>query len=117
MKKRILRVNQLIQKELSNILLREIEFPLSTLVTVTRVEVSPDFNLAKVYISCLPEKNSSLILRTLKNQIYHLQQELNKRLTMKIVPRIEFVEEFKTKEAGKIEELLERIKKLKQETK
>jgi len=111
MKKRILQVNQLIQRELSRILLREIEFPSGCLVTVTRVEVSPDLSEAKVYVSCLPEEKNAQVLKILENRVYDLQQELNKRLTMKKTPRIKFIQEKKTKEAGRIEELLEKIKK------
>ena len=111
MSKRILRVNQLIQKELSKILLREVEFPSGVLVTITRVEASSNLNEAKIYISCLPEDKTPEVFQLLKRQVYHIQQILNKRLEMKVVPKIRFVGELKTKEAGRIEELLERIKK------
>lgn len=111
MSKRILRVNQLIQKELSKIILREIDFPPRVLVTLTRVETSLDLNEVKVYVSCLPEKESQKTLSILERETYHLQKILDKRLKMKIIPKIKFVEEFKTREAGEIEELLEKIKK------
>jgi len=42
MAERIPRVNQLIQEELGKILHREIEFPEDVLVTITRVEASPN---------------------------------------------------------------------------
>ncbi len=108
--KRIQRVNQLIKKELSQILLREIEFPRDVLVTVTRVETSADLNQTKVFISALPENQSEKVLSLLNRQIYEIQQELNKRLKMKFIPKIEFWEEKRTKEAGEIEEILEEIK-------
>jgi len=54
MNKRILRINSLIRDELSNILLREVEFPDGVLATITRVEVSDDLFNASVYISVLP---------------------------------------------------------------
>ena len=111
MSKRIQRVNQLIKKELSQILLREVEFPSGVLVTVTRVESSFDLNQAKVYISCLPEEKTPIVFQILNRRIYELQQELNHRLRMRPIPRIKFVEEKETKEAGKIEEILEELKK------
>jgi len=109
--KRILRVNQLIQKELSQIILREIEFPKDLLVTITRVETSPNLAETRVYISSLPEDKSEIALNSLNSQIYEVQQKLNKRLKMKIVPRIIFKMEMKTKEAGRVEEILEKIKR------
>lgn len=111
MTKRFQRVNQLIKKELSQILLREIEFPQGVLATVTRVESSSNLIQAKVFISCLPEEKASQVLRILNRQIYQLQQRINKRLRMRPIPKIEFVEEKKTKEAGRIEEILEGLKK------
>jgi len=111
MSKRIQRVNQLIKKELGQILLREIEFPRDVLVTITRVETSVDLNQARVFLSCFPENKSDLIFKILNRQIYGIQQILNRRLKMKFIPRIEFREERKTREAGKIEEILEELKK------
>jgi len=109
--KRIQRVNQLIKKELSQILLREVEFPAGVLMTVTRVESALNLNQAKVYISCLPEEKTSMVFQILNRRIYELQQELNHRLRMRPIPRIKFVEEKETAEAGKIEEILEKLKK------
>ena len=111
MSKRIPRVNQLIKKELSQIVLKEIEFPKGVLVTVTRVETSLDLNQAKVFISSLPESHTERVLSILNRQIYFIQQKLNKRLKMKFIPKIEFREEKKTREAGEVEGILERLKK------
>ena len=111
MPKRIPRVNQLIKKELSQIVLKEIEFPKGVLVTVTRVEASLDLNQAKVFISSLPESHTERVLSILNRQIYFIQQKLNKRLKMKFIPKIEFREEKKTREAGEVEGILERLKK------
>ena len=109
---RVFRVNRLIKKELSQIILREMDFPKNVLVTVTRVETSANLIQTKVYFSVMPESHAAIVLRTLQKSIYHLQQVLNKRLTMRPIPKIVFVEEKATKEAGRVEELLEKIKKI-----
>jgi ribosome-binding factor A len=109
--KRIPRVNQLIQQELSQIILREIEFSSDVLVTVTRVETTSNLIESKVYVSVMPEEKASKIFQILNRQIYELQQKLNQRLQMRPIPRIKFIEERETREAGKIEEILEKIKK------
>lgn len=116
MNNRIHRVNQLIKKELSQILLKEVDWevggwrPKDVLVTVTRVETTPNLRLAKVYVSVMPENQIDKILTILNRQIYELQQEINKRLKMRPVPKIKFLEEKRTSEAGRIEKLLEEIK-------
>lgn len=111
MSKRIQRVNQLIKKELSQIILKEIEFPQDVLVTITQVETSANLIDSNVWISVLPEERSKRILEILNKNIYILQQKLNQRLKMRPVPKIKFLEEKRTAEAGKIEEILEKLKK------
>ena len=113
MSKRIDQVNQLIQEELSQIILKEIEFPKNVLVTLTRVETTPNLIESKVFISVMPEDKMDEVFRILNERIYEIQQMLNKRLKMRPVPRIEFWKEKKTSEAGRIEEILEKLKKKK----
>ena len=107
---RIPQVNQLIKKELGQIILREGDFSKNVLVTITRVETSRNLIDTRVYVSVLPETQSQVILETLNRRIFHLQQMLNKRLRMRPIPKIQFLEEKQTVEAGKIEQLLQKIK-------
>ena len=111
MKKRIQRLNQLIKKEVAQLILREIEFPKDVLVTVTRAEVTLDLRESKIYVSIMPEKEESQILDFLNRRIFLLQKKIDKRLKMRPVPKISFVKEKITAEAGRIEEILEKLKK------
>jgi ribosome-binding factor A len=111
MSKRILRVNQLLKKELGQIILKEIDFPKDVLVTITRVETLPDLKESKVYISVFPENKEQEAIELLTRKIYFLQQKINRRLKMRPLPRLLFLLEEKTAEAGKIEEILEKLKK------
>tara|TARA_Y100000310_G_C20592072_1_gene768607 strand:+ start:545 stop:886 length:342 start_codon:yes stop_codon:yes gene_type:complete len=109
--KRIAQVQELLKEELGAILLRELDLPEDTFVTITRADVSPNLQQAKIYISVMPEEKGPEILRILQKEVYEMQQLLNKRLNMRPVPRIEWVLEEKTKEAQEIEQLLDNIKK------
>jgi ribosome-binding factor A len=111
MTNRISRVNQLIRKELSQIILREVEFQPDVLVTLTRVETVPNLSESRVYISCIPEAEQEKVLSVLKSRIWHLQQLLNKRLRMRPIPKIIFLKEKETLEAGRIEEILTKLKR------
>ena len=128
MSKRIQRLNQLIKKEVAQLILREIDWeeggwrPKDVLVTVTRAEVTPDLKESKVYVSVMftphrtcsgagPEKNKEQILDFLNKRVFLLQKKIDKRLKMRPVPKISFVQEKSTAEAGRIEEILERLKK------
>jgi ribosome-binding factor A len=59
----------------------------------------------------MPETQIRRVLRVLETQVYGLQQKLNKRLKMRPSPRIRFCQEKETSQAGKIEEVLEGLKK------
>ncbi|MFH1780641.1 MAG: 30S ribosome-binding factor RbfA [Candidatus Nealsonbacteria bacterium] len=107
---RIQQVNKLIKKELGQIILREGDFSKDVLVTITRVEATHNLIDAKIYISVLPESQFQRVLETLGRHIFHLQQALNKRLRMRPIPKIIFIEEKETAQAGKIEQLLQEIK-------
>lgn len=110
MSQRIKQVNQLLKQEISQSLLREIDFD-GVLVTITEVDASDDLRQAKVKISVMPTEESEQVLRILEKNIYHLQQILNKKLTMKIVPKIRFVIDQTEVKAQRIEEILEKMKK------
>lgn len=111
MNNRIARINSLIKKELSQIFLREFDVPKDVLVTLTRVETSPDLKFAKVFISVWPQKLKEKFLANLGKNVFFFQKKLNKKLTMRNVPKIIFIEEKKLSEAGRIEEILEKLKK------
>ena len=110
MSKRLPRVNELIKREVSKILFREVDFPKNVLVTVTRVETSPDLRESKVWISTFPESQREGVIKILNRQIYNLQQKINKLLKMRPLPKLKFIEEKETQKAARVEELLEKIK-------
>ncbi len=110
MESRVPKVNQLIKKELSGIILREVEFPQGVLVTLTRVETTPNLIDSRIYISVIPGEKQETAVKILSSQVYVLQQLLNNRLRMRPVPKIVFVKEKETARAGRVEELLEELK-------
>ncbi len=117
MKERIQRINHLIRNELAKIISKEIEFPSSVFVTLTRVQTTKDLRESKVFISALPEEKIEEVLKILEGQIYFLQKKLDKILRMKFVPKIIFQKEEKLTEAGKIEKILADLKKEKNKIK
>jgi len=108
--KRILRVNSLIKKELSRIILREIEFPKGVLATITRTETYANLEESNVFVSVLPESKSQEAFRILNKNIYFLQKILDKKLRMRPIPKIRFLKEEATVEAARIEEILQKLK-------
>jgi ribosome-binding factor A len=107
---RIDRINELIKETLAKIISEEIEFPVDVFVTVTRVDTTRDLRYARVFLSVFPEKKFGKTLLLLEKRIYSLQGKLNRKLSMKPLPRIEFVSDKTEAEADKIEKLLKSIK-------
>jgi ribosome-binding factor A len=110
MSQRIQRVNELIKQQISQLLLKEIDFG-DILVTVTDVDTSADLRQAKVKIIILPNEKSEEVLKIIKRKIFYLQQILNKKLNFKTVPKIIFEIDRTEEKAQRIEELLNKIKK------
>ncbi len=108
--RRIAKINELIKRELSQIILREIEISREALITVTKVDCSANLIQAKVWVSALPEEQMPKVLQILNRHIYEIQQMLNKRLNMRPIPKIKFIEEKQAVEAARIDEFLNQIK-------
>ena len=106
---RIDRINEQIKKTLAEIIAEEADIPLGVFVTISKVDTSRDLRYARVFVSIFPEKKFGETLRTLGKKIYFLQGKLNKQLSMKPLPRIEFVPDKTEAEADRIEKLLKKI--------
>lgn len=106
---RLDRVNQLVRNELAAILERELEVPPGTLVTVTRVVVSPDTEHARVFVSVLPYERRSEVESMLVSRIGEFQRLLNRKLVMEYVPRIRFLLDSSEQQASRIDDLLDSL--------
>ena len=109
MSDRVPQVNKLIQEELSKIIFREIEFA-DALVTLTRVDTTANLIESRVYISVMPNSREAEVFKNLNKRIYYIQQLLNERIKMRPMPKIIFLKEKETERAGKVEEILEKLK-------
>ncbi len=106
MNDRLLKVNELLLQELGKLFSRELEFPKNTIVTITKVEATPELKTAVVSINTIPDKNSVRVLLLLKKTAGHIQNELNHTLEMRFVPRISFKKSVKDS-SERVEELFD----------
>jgi len=107
---RIEKVNSLLEHEIAKIILREIHFPDGALVSLTRVEAISNLIEAKVFISVLPEDKSDDAIKILTREVYGIQQQINKKLNMRPIPKIRFVKDETISKAGRIETILGQLK-------
>ncbi len=89
--KRAERVADLIKREISEMLIRGIKDPRIGLVTVTRVSLSDDLRVAKVYFSVLgEEEDRQRNLRGLNSAKGFIKREMGKRIHLRYMPEIIF---------------------------
>ena len=86
---RINRINEEIQKELSA-LLRTVKDPRvgDTMISITRVETTPDLRYTKVYVSFLQSEKADEAMKGLKSAAGYLRRELGSALNLRHTPQI-----------------------------
>ncbi len=87
---RQLKVNELIRRELGEIIMREFEAPENSLVTIVGVDTSADLSSTKVSVSIFPIDQANKAFGSLRKRVGFFQKLLNRRLKMKMIPRINF---------------------------
>lgn len=105
--KRTVQVGGLIQKEISELLLRKIKDPRLEMVTITAVEVSPDLKLARIFFSRFGDvAEVQRGLEGLQSAAGFLKRELGQRLRLRHVPELEFRHDTSFEYGDRIESLL-----------
>ncbi|MEK7507441.1 MAG: 30S ribosome-binding factor RbfA [Patescibacteria group bacterium] len=111
MSERLNKINGLLRDEVGKILRDELDFDSGVLVTVTHALVSPTLEHATIFISTLPKGHEKKTLAQINQQIYKLQQFLNKRLAMRPVPKVRFEVDGSIDRAARIDEILQKTLK------
>ena len=106
---RKLRVGEMVKQALSLIFIKgEAKIPnLETnLITVTEVRMSPDLKSARAFVIPLGGKDSKKTVDLLKEFSYIVRKILSKKIEMKYLPKVSFVEDKSFEYAEKIEKLI-----------
>lgn len=108
---RVDRLNSLLKEVISEVIRTEVRNPhVSTLVTVTRVDVTKDLHHAKVYISVIgdeTEKRESLV--ALNNASGFIAVNASKKVTLRFFPELSFKLDDSVDKHMRIESLLGKI--------
>jgi len=106
---RQLRVGELVKQNLGELFIRnEAKIPsFSTkLITVTEVRMTPDLKTARVYVIPLGGINTKETVRILTEFSHLVRKALSKRLDVKFLPKLTFVEDNSFEYAEKIEKII-----------
>ena len=110
---RHLRVGELVKQNLGQIFLRnEAKIPaLNTkMVTVTEVKMSSDLKSARAYVIPLGCKETKKTVNTLTEFSYLVRKALSKKLVIKFLPKLHYVEDKSFDNAERIENLIKKNK-------
>ena len=108
---RQLRVGELVKQNLGELFIRdEAKIPSinSKLITVTEVRMTPDLKTARVYVIPLGGVDTKETVRILTEYSHIVRKALSKRLDIKFLPKLTFVEDNSFEYAEKIERIIKK---------
>ena len=108
---RQLRVGELVKQNLGELLIRnEAKIPSinSKLITVTEVRMTRDLKTARVYVIPLGGADTKETVKILTEYSHLVRKALSKRLDIKFLPKLTFVEDNSFEYAEKIERIIKK---------
>jgi ribosome-binding factor A len=84
------KLGDLIQRELSELVQRELRDPRVGMITITGVDVSPDFSHAKVFFTTLKPEDVDAAAQGLKRAAGFLRSQLARRIKLYTTPELRF---------------------------
>ena len=103
-----------IQKDLAEIFQREgMNFLPNTMVTITKVRVTSDLAIARVYLSFFNNTNNSLVLNTIKSHASEIRYKLGNRIKdqVRIVPQLDFYLDDTSDYVDRMDKIFDKISK------
>ncbi len=107
---RIKRINEMMKREISTMLLEEMRDPRLKFVTVTNVEVSKDLQHAKVFYSFLGNDRTG-VEQALESARGFVRRLVGQRVVMRYTPEIQFLYDRSIEYSDRIEQTLDEIKR------
>jgi ribosome-binding factor A len=103
-----------IQEDLAAIFQREgMNFLPNTLVTITKVRVTPDLALARVFLSFFNNSNTQQSLNTIRLHASEIRYKLGARIKdqVRIIPQLEFFVDDTNEYVERMDKLFDKISK------
>jgi ribosome-binding factor A len=105
------RVADQIRGELATLLAREVHDPGIGFITLTRVQISPDLQLARVYYTALgDDKARAASAQALERAAPFLRRQIGSRLRLRRTPDLKFVYDPSIAGQDRIEQLLNELR-------
>ena len=104
------RVADIIRREVSDILFREVKDPRLSFITITSVDLGKDLRNAKIYYTSLKEAEElEEIKKSLKKAVGFVQRKLGKRVHLRYLPQLSFVYDSSLKYGSHMDSIFRKI--------
>ena len=101
------KVADLIQRELSDLLRREVRDPRVGMVTLTAVDVSPDLSHAKVFYTLLDKSHLEETQRGLDRAAGYLRSQIAHRIKLYTTPELRFAYDESVERGDRLSRLID----------
>ena len=99
----------LIQRELSDLLRREVRDPHVGMVTLTSVDVAPDLSRAKVFFTLLDREKQEQTTKALQRASGFLRSQLSHRMNMFSTPALRFLYDESVERGDRLSRLIDSV--------
>ena len=104
------KLGDLIQRELSELVQRELRDPRVGMITITDVDVSPDFSHAKVFFTLLNTKHLEDAKQGLRRAAGFLRSQLARRIKLYTTPELRFEYDESVERGDRLSRLIDSTK-------
>lgn len=109
MSNRTVRVNELVQRELSDILRKRYQSE-AVAITIAEVRVSPDLRDARVFVAIVgDEEMAEAKMKWIRSKAADIREELSRRIVLKYLPKFEYVLDRSAARGARILQVLDEI--------
>ena len=109
---RQLKFSRLIQKELAEIFQKDQKsFFAGNIISVTQVDVSPDFSIADVYLSLVLDRDKEKMLEIVQNHKGNIKRSLSKNIGKQVrrIPELRFHLDLGAEHAQKMDDIFRKL--------
>ena len=105
------RVGQAIRDELAQLIARDLHDPGVGFITLTRVKVSPDLQVARAYYTTMGDETARReTAKALKRAAPFLRRQIGQRIRLRRVPELDFFYDESIARGDRIEQILQELK-------
>ena len=108
--RRTSRVGENVRDALVEVFRHDLKDVRLAMISITSVDVAPDLNFARVYLSGLQEDETRAVVKDLISQKGRIRHFLGQRIRLRYTPELDFRFDDTGEKAQRIEEILREVK-------